>query len=77
MRVKICGITTVRDALIAEEEGADAIGIVVCSDSKRSVPVENIFADLSVTRLFLCILQSSDHSYVQKIFHDFVARLRE
>jgi phosphoribosylanthranilate isomerase len=40
MRVKICGITRPEDAIFAEKEGADAIGVVVCSDgSKRSVPL--------------------------------------
>ena len=40
MRVKICGITRISDARFAEQEGADAIGVVVCSKgSKRSVPL--------------------------------------
>jgi len=40
MRVKICGITRPEDAVFAEKEGADAIGVVVCSEgSKRSVPL--------------------------------------
>jgi len=38
MRIKICGITRPEDAQFAEREGADAIGVVVCSPgSKRSV----------------------------------------
>ena len=40
MRVKICGITRPEDARTAVEAGADAIGVVLCSDSPRSVPVE-------------------------------------
>ena len=40
MRVKICGITRPEDATFAEQEGADAIGVVVCSEgSKRTVPL--------------------------------------
>ena len=40
MRVKICGITRPEDARFAEQEGADAIGVVVCSEgSKRTVPL--------------------------------------
>jgi phosphoribosylanthranilate isomerase len=37
MRIKICGITRPEDARCAEKEGADAIGVVLFSDSKRSV----------------------------------------
>ncbi len=49
VRVKICGTTTVQDALLAEDAGADAVGVVVCSDSPRSVPLDRareIFASL-------------------------------
>jgi phosphoribosylanthranilate isomerase len=37
MRVKICGITRPDDAAYAERCGADAIGVVMYSDSPRSV----------------------------------------
>lgn len=37
MRVKICGITHPEDARFAEQEGADAVGVVLFSDSRRSV----------------------------------------
>jgi phosphoribosylanthranilate isomerase len=40
MRVKICGITRVEDAVCAENEGADAIGVVLFSRSPRSVTPE-------------------------------------
>ena len=42
MRIKICGITRPEDARCAEEAGADAIGVVVCSEdvSRRNVPLE-------------------------------------
>jgi phosphoribosylanthranilate isomerase len=40
MRIKICGITRPEDARFAEQEGADAIGVVLFSDSKRNVSVE-------------------------------------
>jgi len=37
MRVKICGITRVTDARHAEAAGADAIGVILFSDSPRCV----------------------------------------
>ena len=42
MRVKICGITRPEDARYAEQQGADAIGVIVFSDgvSKRDVGEE-------------------------------------
>ncbi|HTY53168.1 MAG TPA: phosphoribosylanthranilate isomerase [Methanomicrobiales archaeon] len=40
MRVKICGITTVADARHAEAAGADAIGVILFSDSPRCVSPE-------------------------------------
>ena len=40
MRIKICGITRKEDAQVAENYGADAIGVVLSSDSPRSVTPE-------------------------------------
>ena len=42
MRVKICGITRPEDAQYAEQQGADAIGVVVFSGgvSRRVVEEE-------------------------------------
>lgn len=40
MRVKICGITSVADALLTEQAGADAIGINFIRASKRFVTAE-------------------------------------
>ena len=37
MRIKICGITRPEDARFAEQQGADAIGVVLFSGSKRNV----------------------------------------
>lgn len=50
MRIKICGVTTVHDALAAEAAGADAIGVVLFSRSPRSVGLgraREIFSHLS------------------------------
>jgi phosphoribosylanthranilate isomerase len=59
MRVKICGITRVEDALFAEKAGADAIGVVMYSPtSRRSITdekVREIFSALGpfVTRVIV------------------------
>jgi phosphoribosylanthranilate isomerase len=37
MRVKICGVTRIEDALHAEGAGADAIGVILFSDSPRCI----------------------------------------
>lgn len=39
MRVKICGITSAADARLAEESGADAIGLIMAEGSKRQLDV--------------------------------------
>lgn len=40
MYVKICGMTTPEDAAFAVDCGADAVGMVVCSESLREIPLE-------------------------------------
>jgi phosphoribosylanthranilate isomerase len=49
MKVKICGITTAEDARQAEGAGADAIGVILFSDSPRCVNpgrAEEIFSSV-------------------------------
>lgn len=40
VRIKLCGVRTVEDALLCAREGADEIGVIFAAKSKRRVTVE-------------------------------------
>ena len=70
VRVKICGITRVEDALVAVEHGADAIGLVFYSPSPRAVSIEQavliakkVPAFVSVVGLFV----NAEEHYVNEV----------
>lgn len=70
VRVKICGITRVEDALSAVAHGADAIGLVFYAPSPRhvSIPqaieiVRNVPAFVSVVGLFV----NAESEFVQNV----------
>jgi phosphoribosylanthranilate isomerase len=56
MRVKICGITSVDDALIAVESGADAIGLVFYEPSSRFVSIDQASAIAKAVGPFVTVV---------------------
>lgn len=70
VRVKICGITRLEDALIAVEHGADAIGLVFYEPSPRNITIKQareiasqIPAFVSVVGLFV----DADATFIKEV----------
>jgi phosphoribosylanthranilate isomerase len=66
-RIKICGITTAEDALLAVESGADAIGLVFYAKSARHVTIEQAAACAAVVPPFISIVALFVNESAQRI----------
>jgi phosphoribosylanthranilate isomerase len=70
MKIKICGITNLEDALLCESLGADALGFIFCKQSKRFVKPENakeIVKQLSVFTLKVGVFVNTDSKTINDI----------
>lgn len=55
MKIKICGITNIEDALVCVNEGADALGFIFAGDSPRNISLS--IAERIISRLSPFILK--------------------
>lgn len=55
-RAKICGLTRVDDALVAAQQGADAVGLVFYEPSPRSVDIETACNIVSAVPAFVTVV---------------------
>ncbi len=67
MKVKICGLTSLEDAVMCEESGADAVGFVHVAGRSRSMPLDKIADICSVlgpmtTTVLVCAPSSSEQA---------------
>jgi phosphoribosylanthranilate isomerase len=70
VQVKICGITSTDDAVAAAEAGADAIGLIFYSGSKRFVhpkTAANIISNVSPYTSIVGLFVNADTDYVQAV----------
>jgi phosphoribosylanthranilate isomerase len=70
VRVKICGITSSEQAQMAQQYGADALGLVVYEKSPRYVNIEqaaNIRASMTDDALAIALLVNPSESLVREV----------
>lgn len=70
MLVKICGLTSVKDARLAADAGADFLGIVLAGSSPRRATAENAHAILQAgfkQRIYL-VFGYDDADYIRETF---------
>lgn len=70
LRVKICGITSVEDALLALDAGADLLGLIFCA-SQRQVTLERAAAVAAATdpRLLVGVFADPEPAEVRHILN--------
>ena len=70
VQVKICGITRVEDALMAQRAGADALGLVMYSNSSRYVDMQQAIAlreVIATDTLCVVLLVNADKEFVKQV----------
>lgn len=73
VRVKICGITRIEDALSAVENGADAIGLVFYEPSPRNVALEQAAKIAEKVPAFVCVVGlfvNAEADFVRKVISE-------
>ena len=73
VRVKICGITSPEQALMAQQSGADAIGLVIYEKSPRYVDIEqaaNIRAVIGQSTLAIALLVNPSECLVKQVISE-------
>ncbi len=73
VRVKICGITRVQDALAAVEQGADAIGLVFYGSSPRNVSIRLAMEIANQTPAFVSVVGlfvNAEASFINEVISE-------
>ena len=73
VQVKICGITRVEDALMAQRAGADALGLVMYPKSSRYVDLQQAISlrqVISTDTLCVVLLVNADKAFVERVIDE-------
>ncbi|THB73594.1 MAG: phosphoribosylanthranilate isomerase [Gammaproteobacteria bacterium] len=73
VRVKICGVKTAQDALCAAMHGADAIGLVFCEGSPRTISIDQarlITSDLPPFISVVGLFMNSSEQLIRQVLND-------